>query len=79
MKINYDTVANAVYLNVGAGNITKTLKLANKLNVDIDDSNNIIGIEFLDASSQEDFIQNLKNNVDRGIPVEINSITPQVV
>lgn len=78
MDIKYDRVADAVYVNVGTGKIAKTMEMNDRLNVDMDVSGNIVGIEILDASNQTQLVENLQKNVVSGIPVEIISRTPEV-
>lgn len=77
MDIKYDRVADAVYLTVHRSKIAKTLEIKDRLNVDVDASGNIVGIEILEASNQGSLIANLKRNVESGVPIEIVSSTPQ--
>jgi len=76
MTISYDTVADAVYLAMTTGVVTKTIPITNRLNMDVDLEGNTIGIEILDASSQEELMRNLKKSVGEGVPVRIHSTTP---
>lgn len=78
MTINYDTVADAVYVAMTNGAIAKTIVVNERLNMDVDADGNTIGIEILDASSQEDLVGNLKKSVEAGIPVSITTTTPSV-
>lgn len=77
MNISYDRVADAMYLKVGSGKVAKTLKMQDRLIVDIDSKNNVLGIEILEASAQKGLIKNLEKNVLNGIPVAMSSGTPQ--
>lgn len=52
MKINYDKIADALYIRVNTGKVGKTVKLADRLIVDLDKTGNILGMEILGASSQ---------------------------
>ncbi|MBI4067982.1 DUF2283 domain-containing protein [Candidatus Kaiserbacteria bacterium] len=76
MNIKYDIIADAVYVNVGSEPVAKTHKMDDRLLVDMDKAGKIVGIEILDASSQTELIENLKRNVEAGIPIDITSSTP---
>ncbi len=52
MKINYDKIADALYISFMKTKVFKTIKMADRLIVDIDAGGKIIGMEILDASSQ---------------------------
>lgn len=52
MKINYDKIADVLYLVVKKGIIKKTIKMSDLLLVDADKKGNIVGIEILNASTQ---------------------------
>ncbi len=76
MDIKYDIMADAVYVNVGSGKVAKTIKTEERFLVDVDNKGNVVGIEILDASSQQELIDNLKKNVARGAPITIENSTP---
>lgn len=76
MNINYDRVADAVYVNVSQGKIAKTVEMKDRVNIDLDQAGNIVGIELLEASSQNHLVKNLENNVANGVPISIVSATP---
>jgi uncharacterized protein YuzE len=78
MNITYDAVADAVYLKMSAGKVAKTLKMQDRLIVDVDKKNNVIGIEILEASAQKGLIKNLEKGVLDGIPVAMTLSTPQL-
>ena len=78
MDIKYDQVADAVYLSVHRAKVAKTLEMNDRLNVDVDASGNIIGIEILEASNQAKLVENLQSSVASGVPVEIVSGTPTI-
>ena len=78
MDIKYDSIADAVYLAIGTGKVSRTLEMEDRLLVDVDNAGRIIGIEILDASSQQDLVKNLKASVEGGAPIEIISKTPTV-
>lgn len=75
MKINYDKIADAIYINLKEGKIDRTIEVNETMIVDVDKEGGIIGMEILDASSKEG-LQNFENNVKHGVPVEIISRTP---
>ncbi len=52
MKIQYDNVADAMYIYLKKGKVAKTAKMAGRLLVDLDRSGKVIGIEILNASTQ---------------------------
>jgi len=52
MKIEYDKKADAMYIRLNVGKVKKTLKIQDRLIVDVDKGGKILGIEVLDASSQ---------------------------
>ncbi len=52
MKIDYDKKADAMYIKLGTGAVSHTIKLRDKLLVDVDEKENVIGIELIAASTQ---------------------------
>ena len=76
MNITYDKIADAVYMKVSQAAVAQTVKLDDALLVDKDSNGNIVGLEILDASSQEDLIKNLEGNVLGGVPVDMLFGTP---
>ena len=78
MKINYDKIADAIYLNLIKGKIKKTIKLKDRLLVDVDKKGNIIGIEILDASSQLN-PRNIEKVFKKGLPTSLISTLPVTV
>ena len=52
MKIQYDKIADAVYIYLKKGKIFKTIKMKDRLIVDTDKDGKIIGLEILSASAQ---------------------------
>ncbi len=76
MNITYDKIADAVYMKVSQASVAKTVKLDDTLLVDKDNNGNIVGLEILDASSQQDLIKNLEGNVREGVPVDMLFGTP---
>ncbi|MBI4692066.1 MAG: DUF2283 domain-containing protein [Candidatus Terrybacteria bacterium] len=52
MKIQYDKLADAMYVYLKKGKIFKTIKMKDRLIVDVDRAGKIIGLEILGISSQ---------------------------
>ncbi len=52
MKIEYDKIADAMYIYLKKAKVFKTIKMQDRLIVDLDKKGNVIGIEVLEASSQ---------------------------
>lgn len=74
MKFNYDTVADAAYLNLNKGKITKTVEMKDGVNVDVGKKGTIIGIEILNFSLQQN-IKKLCEKAKEGLPINITSGT----
>ena len=75
MKINYDKTANAVYIQIRKGKISKTVEVSKNVIHDTDSSGKILGIEILNASKLFS-LKDLENNVVSGIPLNITYSTP---
>lgn len=52
MKSTYDTNADALYIIFKKGKTLHSIKLSDRMIVDIDNKGNILGIEVLDAKNQ---------------------------
>jgi len=52
MKIQYDKAADAMYIYLRTGKVKKTIKINNRVFVDVDKKGGLIGIEMLDVSRQ---------------------------
>jgi uncharacterized protein YuzE len=52
MNTKYDKTADALYMRFNKGKIVKTLRLEDRLIVDLDGKSNILGIEVLNVKSQ---------------------------
>ncbi len=52
MKIQYDKLADAMYIYLRKGKVAKTIKLNDRAFIDVDKKGNMIGIEMLDVSHQ---------------------------
>lgn len=78
MKVHYDKIADAMYIRLRKGKIKGTVKVNDRLMVDIDAKGNALGVELLDASVQlsERGVRGLEQEVAEGIPVEITAKTP---
>ena len=74
MKIDYDTVADAIYFTLKSGKVSKSVKVDDRLVVDLSASGDVIGMELLDASSKQG--QELQKYLKEGVPININSNTP---
>lgn len=75
MKISYDRVSNVMYFKLEDGKVAKTVQANDRVNIDLNVNGKAIGIELLDASSQE---LDLEKYVKNGVPVEITAQTPIV-
>ncbi|MEK7479985.1 MAG: DUF2283 domain-containing protein [Patescibacteria group bacterium] len=76
MKVNYDIMADAVYINVSKAKVARTVKTEERFLVDVDARGNVVGIEILDASNQQELVKNLQKNVAVGVPINIQTSTP---
>jgi uncharacterized protein YuzE len=66
MKIEYDKEADAAYIYLSRQQVDHTLNVTDSINLDIDSSGNLIGIEILNAS-----IQIPKKTLDTSIRIDI--------
>ena len=66
MKIEYDKEADALYITLKRGKVSRTTKRRDNLVVDLDARGNILGIEILEASSQVP--KNQINAVELAVP-----------
>ena len=79
MKIQYDKIADALYIYFRKGTVEKTVKMNDRVIVDTNKDGNIIGVEILDASVQMangKRAANLLQYVRSGVPVEITTGSP---
>ncbi len=81
MKIQYDKIADAMYIRLRDGKIKGTVKFNDRMMIDVDQKGDAIGVELLDASLQllVKGIKNFEKSVMKGIPVEITSMTHVIV
>lgn len=52
MRMQYDKIADAIYIYLKKGKIFKTIKMKDRLIVDTDKDGKILGMEILSASAQ---------------------------
>ena len=74
MKIDYDTVADAIYFTIRQGKAAKSVEVNDRLVVDLSAKGEVLGIEILDASSDQG--QELQKNLKEGVPINMISSTP---
>lgn len=67
MKIQYDKTADALYISLKKGKTSKTLKMKDRLLVDVDRGGNIVGIEVLDVSAHMPKKQ--LSSIEIGMPI----------
>ncbi|KKS43748.1 MAG: hypothetical protein UV05_C0022G0011 [candidate division CPR1 bacterium GW2011_GWA2_42_17] len=60
MKMHYDKIADAMYIRLRDGKIKGTVKVNDRLMVDVDAKGNTIGVELLEADSfwRRDYYKN---------------------
>ena len=78
MKLNYDKIADAIYIQIKVGKIDSTMEISDVVIHDLDKNGNILGIELLNASHQLGS-KDLENGIKNGIPLNIISATPILV
>lgn len=61
MKIEYDKEADAVYIEFSKGEFAKNKKIDDSTIIDLDEDNNILGIEIINVSRRmpKDFLSNI--------------------
>ena len=61
MKITFDKEADAVYIEFGEGKFSSNKKIDNNTIIDLDEKDNILGIELLDVSKRipKDFLSSI--------------------
>ncbi len=75
MKITYDKIADAAYMVLRKGKVSKTVEMSSNVIIDLDKKGNLLGIEMLEASSQLSK-QSIKNGISNGVPVHLISKAP---
>ncbi len=75
MKLEYDKIADAVYLQLNIGRVAKTIQLKDRLNVDVDGRGKVLGVEILDASNQvsKDRLSQVEVGLSTGIKIKSRS------
>ena len=61
MKITYDKIADAMYIYLNKTKVFKTVKITDRILVDVDKKGKVLGIEILDASHQIERMKRRKN------------------
>jgi len=73
MKITYDKIADAMYIYLNKSKVFKTVKMADRLLVDVDKEGKVLGIEILNASDQIKQMKRNKNNKNKERPLFFNT------
>jgi uncharacterized protein YuzE len=76
MNIQYDKVADALYVKLSGGKVSKTVEISEHLIADLDQDGKTIGIEILDVSSDASIEEALQKNLSAGMPIEIREEAP---
>jgi uncharacterized protein YuzE len=75
MKFTYDKIADAAYMTLRKGKVSKTIEMSDNVIIDLDKKGNLLGIEMLSASKQLPKGKLNKKTLP-SIPVEITSRMP---
>lgn len=76
MKIQYDKIADAMYVYLGfKKKIVKTIEINDSLLVDVDKKGEVVGIEILNISARGD-MADINKIAKKGIPFSILSNFP---
>lgn len=67
MKIDYDKIADAMYMTLRKGKVAKSVELEDRLIADVDKKGNVLGVEILDAGNT------VQKYAKKGVPVSIAS------
>ena len=81
MKVNYDKEMDAMYIRLREGKIKGTIKVHDRLMVDVDSKGNTVGVEVLDVSlqlSRKEAV-GLENRTIRNIPIAISEVVPVTI
>lgn len=73
MDVKLDMVADAVYLNITKERVAKTVKVEDRLLIDLDSKGRMVGMEILEASHQGKLVENLQKKLESGIPIDITN------
>ncbi len=77
MTVNYDKVADAIYIQMKKGKVSSTIEVSDLILHDLDKKGNVLGIELLNASSQFSH-KEIEDGILNGIPLNIVSSTPKI-
>ena len=67
MKILYDKGADALYLRLKTGRVSKTVKMKDRVIVDVDKAGGVLGVEILGVSKQ--ISKKSLESIEVGFPV----------
>jgi len=81
MKITYDKTIDAGYVYLSDNPVHKTIPVNEWLVVDVDNKENLVGIEMFDVSLQlsNESLRDLKDKKLKAIPIEVLSCIPSLV
>ena len=71
MRIEYDREANALYIQMQEKAVTRTREIERGLLIDLDEENNLVGIEILDVT-QRYVLSDIVNLHVENLPVEVS-------
>ena len=73
MEIDFDKNADALYFRMQHGDVERTVKLDDRLIVDLDPNGQILGIEMLDASNSLESVelQALLSGAATSVPLKV--------
>jgi uncharacterized protein YuzE len=69
LKIEYDKVADALYIQLREANVDDNIDIEDGVTIDLDEKKHIVGIEILDASKKLS-LKDLINITIENLPVE---------
>lgn len=69
MRIEYSPDVDALYVQLGAGEVAETIEIGPDAYADIDEVGNPIGVEFLDAPDFFRFLARHRNPEEEGVTV----------
>ncbi len=71
MKIDYDKIVDTMYMTFKKGKVSKTVRLDERLIVDLDKKGTLIGMEVLGASTQVSPKQ-IQSAIRTGVPMNVS-------
>jgi len=75
MTIEYDKIADAVYLKFKKTKIKKTQNVSDTVILDYDAKGGVVGIEILNIASQPSVLKDIEKNAKEGVPVLLKSLS----